>query len=259
MSTGPALTLVVTAHHPRYLTEALTSVAAQSTASFDLVCCADSAAPADVLRLFEEYLPYIRCHDRRVLSVKGGTAGRVRNAGFAAARTGWISYLDGDDVLRPDAVEILLSAITDMNADILSTGMTRITQNGKPERWPASECYRPPRWIYWIDPDTVGHPTFFNQFLAIRRELWAARPFHEGTNGEDIDFMLHQLLSGKFRKLAAPAYGYRDTPGSFSKRDYEGGDICTVRYQAGYYRRLFERYYIPALAGNFSDAPEPSC
>ena len=259
MSTGPALTLVVTAHHPCYLIEALTSVAAQSTADFDIVCCADSTASADVLRLFEEYLPYIRCRSVRVLSVKGGTAGRVRNAGFAAARTGWVAYLDGDDVLRPDAVEVVLNAVGDADADILSTGMTRIGQDGKPERWPASETYRPPRWIYWIDPDTVGHPTFFNQFLAIRRELWAAHPFHEATNGEDIDFMLHQMLSGKFRKLAVPAYGYRDTPGSFSKREYEGGDICTIRYRSGYYQRLFERCYVPSLAGNFSDAPEPSC
>ncbi len=259
MSTDPALTLVVTAHHPCYLTEALTSVASQTTADFDLVCCADSSASADVLRLFDEYGSYIRCRGGRVLSVKGGTAGRVRNAGFAAARTEWVAYLDGDDVLRPDAVEVVLNAIGDADADILSTGMTRIGQDGKPERWPASESYRPPRWIYWIDPDTVGHPTFFNQFLAIRRELWAAHPFHEGTNGEDIDFMLHQLLAGKFRKLAASAYGYRDTPGSFSKREYEGGDVCTIRYQSSYYRRLFERYYVPGLAGNFGDAAEPSC
>jgi glycosyltransferase involved in cell wall biosynthesis len=259
VSTDQALTLVVTAHSPCYLTEALTSVAAQSAEDFDLVCCADSAAPADVLRLFKEYLPYIRCRGAQVLTVTGGTAGRVRNAGFAAARTGWVAYLDGDDVLRPDAVAVMLSAIGDADADILSTGMTRIGQDGKPESWPASESYLPPRWIYRIDPDTVGHPTFFNQFLAIRRDLWTAHPFHEATNGEDIDFMLHQLLSGKFRKLAAPVYGYRDTPGSFSKREYEGGDICTVRYQSGYYRRLFERRYVPALAGNFSDAPEPSC
>lgn len=259
MNTHPALTLVVTAHHTRYLTEALTSVAAQTTADFDLVCCVDSSADADVSRLFEDYVPYIRCGGGHVLSVHGGTAGRVRNAGFAAARTGWVAYLDGDDILRPDAIELVLSAISDADADILSTGMTRIGQNGKPERWPQSESYRPPRWIYWIDPNTVGHPTFFNQFLAIRRELWSAHPFHEATNGEDIDFMLHQLLSGKFRKLAAPAYGYRDTPGSFSKREYEGGDICTIRYRTGYYRQLFQRRYEPGLAGNFSEAPEPLC
>jgi glycosyltransferase involved in cell wall biosynthesis len=91
VNTDPVLTLVVTAHHTRYLTEALTSVAAQTTEDFDLVCCADSSAGPEVPRIFEEYAPFIRCRGRHVLSVKGGTAGRVRNAGFAAARTGWVA------------------------------------------------------------------------------------------------------------------------------------------------------------------------
>lgn len=259
MTTAALVTLVVTANHRRYLSESLISVAAQTTGDFDLVCCADKSAADDVMGLFKAYAPYVRCRATRLLTVDGGTAGRVRNAGFAAARTEWVTYLDGDDILRPDALALVLDAIEDADADMISTGMTRISTDGTPERWSQSEAYRPPRWIYQTDPDSVGHPTFFNQFLAIRRALWSAYPFDETTNGEDIDFMLHQLLAGRFRKIPEPAYGYRDTAGSFSKRDFEGGDICTTRYRTGYYRDLFDRLYTTALAGNFSDEAGLPC
>lgn len=253
------VTLVVTANHMRYLTESLISVAAQTTRDFELVCCADRTADSGVMGLFEQYAPYARCRSTRLLTADGGTAGRVRNAGFAAARTEWVAYLDGDDVLRPDALALVLAAIEETNADMICTGMTRISEDGTPQRWRESETYRPPKWIYQTDPDSVGHPTFFNQFLAIRRELWSDYHFDETTNGEDIDFMLHQLLAGKFRKIAEPAYGYRDTSGSFSKCNFKGGDICTARYRSGYYRDLFDRRYTLAVAGNFDDEAGPPC
>ena len=257
-SARPLLTLVVTAHHTRYLTEAMTSVIAQTLDDFDFVCCADTTGEPGVAELFRDLLPYVRCRTARVLEVAGGSAGRVRNAGFAAARTPWLTYLDGDDVLHPDALARLSHVADGREVDIVSTGMTRITASGRPEPWPQSLTYRPPRWIYRIDPDTVGHPTFFNQLLAIRRELWSAHPFDETTNGEDIDFMLHQLLAGRFRKLPAALYGYRDTAGSFSKQEFTGGDVCTNRYHQGYYARLFAQRYRPELADNFSDEAEPA-
>lgn len=254
---SPPLTLVVTAHRTRYLTEAMTSVIAQTWGDFDLVCCADTTGSPGITELYRDLMPYVRCRTARVLEVSGGSAGRVRNAGFTAARTQWVAYQDGDDVLHPAALARLARVMDRGDADIISTGMTRITANGCPKPWPRSLTYRPPRWIYHTDPDTVGHSTFFNQLLAIRRELWAAYPFHEITNGEDIDFMLHQLLAGRFRKLPDALYGYRDTADSFSKREWAGGDICTNRYRQGYYARLFAQRYRPEVAANFSDEPEP--
>lgn len=252
-----ALTLVVTAHRVPYLAECMLSVAAQTTAGFALVCCADMRGEPGVAAVFRRHLPFVRCRTARLIRVPGGTAGRVRNAGFAAAHTPWVAYLDGDDVLRPGAILRLLIEIGQGGADIISTGMERITADGHRVPWPRSLTYRPPRWIYRIDPDTVGHPTFFNQLLAIRRALWQAHPFDEATNGEDIDFMLHQLLNGRFRKIPEALYGYRDTPGSFSKQHYPAGDVCTARYRRGYYARLFARNFRTALAGNFTDEPEP--
>jgi len=236
----------------------MTSVAAQTCAEFDLVCCVDVTGSPGVVDIYRDILPYVRCRKAQVVEIAGGTAGRVRNVGFATALTPWVTYLDGDDLLSPAAIARLVQAIEHQDADIISTGMTRITASGQPEPWPESLTYRPPRWIYHIDPDTVNYPTFFNQLLAIRRELWAAHPFDETTNGEDIDFMLHQLLAGRFHKLPEALYGYRDIPDSFSKQEIADGDVCTNRYREGYYTRLFEQRYRPELAANFIDGPEPT-
>lgn len=255
---SPRLTLVVTAHHGRFLTEALISIAAQINTGFVVVCCADTTGEPQVAQIFEQCAPFLHPNPVQILAVPAGTAGAIRNAGFAAADTPWVAYLDGDDLLRPDALARMLEAAdAHPEAGLLSSGMARIHAEGTVEELPSSLTYRPPRWLYDTDPDQVGHATFFNQLLMMRRELWAAHPFDATTNGEDIDFMLHQLLRAPFRKVPHALYYYRDLPGSFSKRTYPGGDLCTRRYQDGYYARLFATAFDPALAGNFSDAPVP--
>lgn len=248
----PLLTLVVTAHRTEHLDEALASVAQQSTDAFDLVCCADVSSHEPVALRFSQLAPAITCQSTRIVEVEGGTAGKVRNAGFAAARTEWVSYLDGDDVLHSEAVARVLEAIEDQDADVLSTGMTRIDRQGRSAVLRGSLRYLPPRWIYTVDPDTVGHATFFNQFQAIRLSHWEKYHYYEETNGEDIDFMLHQLLMGRFRKIPEPLYGYRDTPGSFSKHEFRDGDLCTQRYRERYYADLYDCLYSSRIAGNFA-------
>lgn len=245
------LTLVVTAHHRRFLTEALVSVAAQSTTDFAVVCCADSTGEPGVRELFEAFAPLLAPRPVEVLSVAGGTAGAVRNAGFAASSTPWVAYLDGDDLLRPDALARMLQAVElHPDAGLLSSGMARIHADGTVQTLLDSLIYRPPRWLYDTDPELVGHATFFNQLLVIRRELWESHPFDETTNGEDIDFMLHQLLRSPFRKVPQALYYHRDLPGSFSKRMYPSADLCTRRYREGYYAGLLAAASDPKGFGN---------
>jgi glycosyltransferase involved in cell wall biosynthesis len=252
--TGNEFTLVVTAHRRPFLAEALRSVCAQTDQGFDLVCCADVGNGPEALHGFRELWGLLACRRKRLLEVHGnGTAGRVRNAGFAAAQTEWVAYLDGDDYLRPDAVAQMRSAILAGRGRVraYSSGLVRVHDDGREEPWPASLEYRPPLWIYETDPDTVGHPTFFNQLQAIRRRDWEDYPYDETTNGEDIDFMLHHLLAGRFAKVPEYLYYLRDTPGSFSKRAFEGGDLCSRRYRAGYYANLLRRHMSEEARDNF--------
>lgn len=237
------LTLLITAHRTNYLLEAMLSVAAQSCKEFHVICVADVSKEERVAGFFESFKSFVACKSFEVISVKGnGTAGYTRNFGFAHAQTEWVSYLDGDDVLMPDAIETVLAHIDSNPADIYSSGIVRIEQDGSQTLWEDSLDYYPPLKIYHEDPDSVNEPTYFNHFQTIRRSIWEQYPYNEETNGEDIDYMLHHLLNGSYFKITRYLYAYRDTPNSFANETrYIGCDICTLRYNSGYYQALLEK------------------
>ena len=249
------ITLVITAHHARYLTEALLSVASQTSKLFNLVCCADISYGLEAYKCFEEHFPYIQCQKKLLLSVQGnGTAGFIRNIGFDNAETEWIGYLDGDDLLHIDAVNYVRSILQDSrsyNVDIFSSGMVRIHTDGQLEPIPDSLNYLPPLTIYENDPEVINEPTYFNQFQMMRKSAWEAYKYDETTNGEDIDFMLHHLLMRRFKKIPKYLYYYRYTPNSFSSISFAKGDICTRRYANGYYKKLFQEKFSSSFIENF--------
>ena len=249
------ITIVITAHHARYLTEALLSVASQTSKLFNLVCCADVSYGLEAYKCFEEHLPYIKCKKKLLLAIQGnGTAGLVRNVGFDNAETEWIGYLDGDDLLHIDAinyVKSILQAPCYSNVDIFSSGMIRIHTDGGLEPIPESLHYLPPLNIYENDPEVIKQPTYFNQLQIIRKSAWQAYRYDETTNGEDIDFMLHQLLMRHFQKISKYLYYYRYTPNSFSYVSFAKGDICTQRYASGYYKKLFKENFSSCFIENF--------
>lgn len=248
----PTVTLCVTAHETKYLTECLLSVAAQKVGSYEVILCSDSTGDPAVVRVFERIANTFDVRTQ-IITVVGGSAGVVRNAAFQVASTPWVAYLDGDDVLMPNAMREVLLEIESDDADIISTGIFRIDRLGRPSEMEPSLTYKPPVWLYHTDPRTLGHWAFFNQFQAIRTSLWRQYPFTETpTNREDVDFMLHQLLAGRFSKIPLALYGYRQVPYSFSSRKYPEGDLCSLRYRDGYYTRLFYQRYTPSLSRNFA-------
>ncbi len=253
------LTIVITAHHARFLLESLMSIASQTSKNFDLICCADTSKGKDALNCFKKNLQYINCNSKRIIEVLGNdTAGKVRNIGFEEAKTEWIGYLDGDDLLHFNTVsfineEILANKSVSENIRIFSSGMVRIHTDGLLENIEESLTYLPPLQIYEIDPDTVNQPTYFNQFQIIRKNDWKEYPFNETTNGEDIDYMLHHLLKGKFKKIPQYLYFYRFTPNSFSEKKYPQGDICTQRYQTKYYKNYYDKNYNSKFECNFKN------
>lgn len=208
-----------------------------------MICCADVRQYSEVYDLFKAFEGVITCKSMQVLKIYGnGTAGYVRNIGFRHASTEWVSYLDGDDMLLPHAIGTVLSNIRQKKGDIFSSGIIRIERDGRLIPWTDSLTYYPPMKIYYEDPDLVHEPTYFNQFQTIRKSVWESYPYNEQTNGEDIDFLLHHLLQAKYYKIPVYLYAFRNTPDSFStEKKFEDCDICTLRYQSGYYAELLER------------------
>lgn len=247
------ISLVVTAHRKRYLMEALMSVAAQKNKRFELILCLDLNIENDLKEFCDNMFAKIDCEKKRIITFYGnGTAGACRNHAISNATGDWIAYLDGDDMISPDAMEVLANEIvSNREYDIFSSGMIRIDKFGVANPIEDSLHYYPPFDIYDVDPETIGMPTYFNQLQIMKKEVWEDYKYDTSSNGEDIDFMLIHLLKYKFRKIPQYLYFYRDVEDSFSKEMYEKGDFTTQRYNSGFYHDYYEKKICEKFRGNF--------
>lgn len=248
-------TLVVSAHKARHLSDALESVVCQTTRDFDVVLVADELGESEVMDEMRRFGASWRQSGCQVLSVVGGSAGAVRNAGVQASTTPWVTYLDGDDVLHPDAMSVASRvALADL-ADVVTTGMWHIDDEGVERSVPESLSYRPSGDLLRVDPDLSGDRAFLHQLLFFKKSAWMRYPYYEGEPGEDLDFMLHHLAMSRVRKLPKALYGHRRVPDGFSQRAARtaAGECdcrCSRRYRTGHYEALLASI-APAAASNF--------
>jgi glycosyltransferase involved in cell wall biosynthesis len=256
--TIPNLTLVVTAHRIAHLGEALASVEAQLTDEFSLVLVADRLGEPNVGSLMTNFAERWNRSPVRMLSAAGGFAGPVRNAGLAAATTPWVTYLDGDDVLAPGAMDIA-GSVAGGDADIYLSGVWHIDGNGDAVAVPTSLTDRPTPNLYFEDPEHVGSCPHLFQLVVMRRAVWSQYPYYEWGPGEDLDFILHQLVRCSVRRIPRVLYGHRRTLDGFSERRRRQAlpkepcsCPCSRRYQEGYYGNLLMQMQ-PRAEANFSD------
>ena len=90
-----------------YLEECLQSVLAQTMASFEIIIV-DDGSKDDTLAIAQRAA---RLDARiRVLHQENAGVGAARNAGLDAAQGEYVTFVDGDDLLVPDAFEVMLQA-----------------------------------------------------------------------------------------------------------------------------------------------------
>lgn len=106
-----------------YLPDCLDSVTAQDFSDYEVVLVNDGSTDGsgDICRSFQEKSGL--CVTLVEQENKGLLA--ARRAGFSAARGDYFISLDSDDALRPDALSILDSAISQSMADIVMYGYSR--------------------------------------------------------------------------------------------------------------------------------------
>jgi glycosyltransferase involved in cell wall biosynthesis len=101
----PSVSIVIGSYdHGRFVARAIDSALQQSYPDVEVVVADDGSTDASPA--------IIRAYGSRIKTVSKGRGGRASalNAGFARARGELIVFLDGDDVLYPDAVEAIVAA-----------------------------------------------------------------------------------------------------------------------------------------------------
>src|SRR5918999_4707877 len=128
MPAVPRISVVVPIYNVEgFLRECLESVAAQTVGDLEVVMVDDGSTDgsAAIAREFAE-----RDSRFRLLSQPNAGLSAARNTGIEAAEGEFLAFLDGDDVLPPNAYELLLGALEQTGSDFASGNVRRLTSWG---------------------------------------------------------------------------------------------------------------------------------
>lgn len=144
-------------------------------------------------------------------------AAATRNRAVAAVLTGWLAFLDDDDMLYPPHLAHLRQCAADTDADyVYSYWDTTRTANyfGKPPRYHGPDEF----YGHYGRPFDPEHPTHTTMTVLVRTELARAVPFTprpEGdvAGGEDWRFTLGCVEAGaKIVHLPEQTWFWRHHP-----------------------------------------------
>ena len=190
-----------------WLREAIDSVLAQWSGSWELVCVDDASPSPHVATTLGEYA----ATDSRVrvvtMSSNSGIAAAV-NAGAACAQGTCVAFMDHDDVLEPDAVHWLAQAMR-TGADMAYTDEVVTGESSKA----ILTLGAAPAFSYDY---YLSHP-YFVHLVCVRRALFeAAGGWNAGMAiSADVDFVLHAVEhAALIAHVAAPLYRWRTHAGS---------------------------------------------
>lgn len=98
--------------HENYLINALDSLEAQDFRKWEAIVVWDNPEP--VPTFIEDAYPYVRWE----ITEGGRGAGVARNIGARKARASLLLFLDADDNLRPDALSVMFSELSEQGGDV---------------------------------------------------------------------------------------------------------------------------------------------
>jgi glycosyltransferase involved in cell wall biosynthesis len=160
----------------------------------------------------------------RVLRQANRGAACARNAGWQAARGSWIQFLDADDLLAPEKIELQVAKVgSETVADVVYTDWQKLV-------WAGGEWKRVDLRTPLIQSDAIADILSDRNFLQLSSCLFKAETLkraggfdqsHEPI--EDVGLCVKiAIAGGVFVRAAAaePMSWYRDLPRSFSKIDH---------------------------------------
>ena len=195
-----------------YLEETVSSALSQTFSDLEIILVDDGSTDASGSICDE-----VACKDARirVLHKENGGVAAARNAGLDTAAGDYIFFLDSDDLISPETLELMLGACEEGGADIVMAAYVRFQNSPKkistgsrePEYFDGREALR--RML-----GNMGYTHgLWNKLY--RRELWEGIRFREGKIYEDLDRSFDVVArAGRAAFFDVPLYQYRVHTGS---------------------------------------------
>jgi glycosyltransferase involved in cell wall biosynthesis len=215
--------------HQKWLWDAFDSLEAQTFRRWEVLAVMDNTEKVET-RLRDAY-PYVRW----LLPGKSSGAGHARNLGAAAARAPFLLFLDADDYLLPQALEMMLEAWRIDNAIVYSDYRGR-AEIHDPTKLAADLQERVYDWNRKTNEAVIGYRAFdFDCERALEQPeepqpwLWCnvtcliPKAWHDEIGGfdevmkswEDVEYHYRMVRAGKcYIRVAHELLVYRFSTGS---------------------------------------------
>ncbi len=215
MPTTPKISIIIPIYKvEKFLRQTLESVKNQTFRDFEALCVNDGS-PDGSLNIIKEFAA---ADDRFVLidQPNQGVA-MARNAGLKAARGQYVMFLDGDDYMHPQCMEIALAAIEQTDADVCRFDYHEVDAAEKVDFTPITDHLHSivadnPIEKY-IEKRVVPDIVVWNKIY--KADLAKSVAFLPLSPGEDDVYTLEILLRlNKFIRLELPLIYYVQNPQS---------------------------------------------
>ncbi|MGW4793108.1 glycosyltransferase family 2 protein [Nonomuraea sp. NPDC004297] len=217
----PLLSVVVPIYNVEpYLAECLKSLAGQSLADLEVVLVDDGSVDGS-RRVAEDFAAM---DDRFVLVGQRNLGpGPARNQGVRQARGRYLAFADGDDVVPPQAYELLVGKLAETGSDLACGAVRRLVDGGLEESTLHEKVFRRPQLCTHITDKQVlvRDRTVWNK--VYRRAFWdrAGLAFPSGIYEDVPVAMQAHVLATSADMLGEVVYHWR-------KRE-EGANSITQR------------------------------
>lgn len=208
----PVLSIILPVYNVEaYLPVCLDSILAQTFENFEVLAVDDGSKDGSG-RILDEYAT--RDERIRVFHKENGGLSDARNFGIEAARGEYFSFIDSDDYVEPDMIELLLSSLRENRADMAICSIIKEDEPGR--KTPAQEkeilleeevLSRGEALHKLIERNGWRYVTVCNKLY--KKELFREVRFPFGKLHED-EFTVHELM-GRCETISCvkePLYHY---------------------------------------------------
>jgi glycosyltransferase involved in cell wall biosynthesis len=214
-------------HHdrPAELELAITALENQTIKGFSVIVVDDGSTGKDTLEFLEKLEGRLEKNGWILLRQENSYAGAARNNAARNASSDYLLFMDDDNVAKPNEIEVMLIAVNNSDADVLTCFADVFEGN-----WRGNEVKPLRRLIFsgGMTSNSLWTNTIGDANLIIRKaDFIGLEGFHEkfGTGYEDYHFLVRAVLNGlKVNVIPEPLYWYKISRNRVRKKHYSVDD-----------------------------------
>lgn len=204
-----------------YLADCVESILAQTFTDFEIILV-DDGSPDNCGKLCDEYAS--RYSNIVVLHQKNQGQAAARNHAMARAKGDWICFVDSDDLIHPQILEVLYRAAQESGAAISMCAMLEavtLPEDFSQERACVFETFVMDERTLLSLHDADEYPGWVACAKLIRRDIVEHYPFREGRVYEDNEAVCRWICqAGLLTVTREKLYFYRGNPESTTKSKF---------------------------------------